>query len=418
MADWSQLPKDLLIQIAESLDAPFDVFRFRSVCSTWRTSVPPKPRRLPNRFPILPNDGISNTTWGFHLSKRTIYRISIPHPDSGSDSPSSSTESYHWIVKIEEDVPDKMHLLNPLSGVRFKPLPSSFVRNLDILKFRVSELGQEYVMSYIDYRPLANSLGEASTLYMEKVVFRHEGNPNFHVDAAASAAIGYKLLTIHVSGRLAMFESGDKKWKVIKEMQSPYDDVKLYRGKFYAVDNSGRTVMVESASTIELVAESVFGGDKKYLVESCGGLLLVDMYLTMDVEEGQEDDGEEQFLRSLNERIVRFKVYKLAEKEKRWLEMESLGDQILFLGENCTFSVSTADLSGYEGNCIYIMNCTNGGDDRTGEFQATDVGVYRLNSSKIESLTSESEHWKLFWPPPSWVSTTMGVDCQLEDLSL
>lgn len=410
MADWTQLPKDLFILIADTLDTPFDILRFRSVCSTWRSSVNPKPLRLPNRFPILPNDGISKTTWGFHLSKRTIYRISLG-PKQLTELPSSS-EGCDWIVKIEEDVPQRMHLLNPLSGVRFKPLPDSFVRNLDMLKFRVSELGQEYVMHYIDYRPYANSLGEASTLYMEKVVFRQDGNFD-----GLSAGVGYKLLTIHVSGRLAMYESGDKKWKVIKEMQSPYDDVKLYRGRFYAVDNTGRMVMVESVSKIELVAESLFGGDKKYLVECCGRLLLVDTYLTMDVEEGQED-GEEQLMRSLNERIVRFKVYELVEKEKKWVEMESLGDNILFLGENCTFSVSAADLSGYEGNCIYIMNCTHGGDDITSELHATDIGVYRLNSNNIESLTSDSVDWKLFWPPPSWISTTMGVDNQLEDMSL
>uniref|UniRef100_A0A7N0U5A6 F-box domain-containing protein n=1 Tax=Kalanchoe fedtschenkoi TaxID=63787 RepID=A0A7N0U5A6_KALFE len=416
MVDWSQLPKDLLLQIAESLDAPFDILRFRSVCSAWRSTVLPKPRRLPKPFPLLPPGGVSDTTWGFLLSKRTIYRISNPAPHSD--------EGYDWIVKIEEDVPDRMHLLNPLSGVRFKPLPSSFARNLDMLKFRVSELGQEYVMRYVDYRRFANSLGEASSLYMEKVVFRHDGNPSLSAECTEaastsfSAAAGFQLLTIHISGRLAMFKSGDKKWRVIKEMQSPYDDVKLFRGHFYAVDNNGRTVMVESASKIELVAGSVFGGDKKYLVESLGRLLLVDMYLTMDVEEGPEDDGEEQFLRSLNERIVRFKVYRLAENERKWEELESLGDQILFLGENCTFAVSAADLSGYEGNCIYILNCTNGGDDSTEGFHATDIGVYHLNSSKIKPLTSESEHWKLFWPPPAWVSTTMRLQSQLEDLSL
>ncbi|XVF45604.1 hypothetical protein PTKIN_Ptkin02bG0219700 [Pterospermum kingtungense] len=53
MADWSQLPPELLPLIAKRLETRFDVLRFRSVCSSWRSSFPPilypSPQYLPEK---------------------------------------------------------------------------------------------------------------------------------------------------------------------------------------------------------------------------------------------------------------------------------------------------------------------------------------------------------------------------------
>ncbi|KAF8013416.1 hypothetical protein BT93_I1309 [Corymbia citriodora subsp. variegata] len=59
MAEWSQMPEDLLRLIVRRLGTPFDVLRFRSVCSSWRSSVAP----IPNPFwrgslRIIPARGI------------------------------------------------------------------------------------------------------------------------------------------------------------------------------------------------------------------------------------------------------------------------------------------------------------------------------------------------------------------------
>jgi len=137
MADWSQLPKELLGLIAERLNSPFYQLRFRSVCSSWRSSVSPRPLlRLPGRFPFIQGDGITDSTWGFHLSRRTIFLI------RSSDARSQTPPNSSWLVKVEEIHPSRIRLLNPLSRVQLKPLPTSFPNAMDLACFNVLELAK------------------------------------------------------------------------------------------------------------------------------------------------------------------------------------------------------------------------------------------------------------------------------------
>lgn len=88
------------------------------------------------------------------------------------------------------------------------------------------------------------------------------------------------LFTIHISGKIAFFRCGDERWTIVPEMPSPFDDVCVFKGRPVAVDGTGRTVALRPDLSLDLVAEPVFGGDKKFLVESDGELLLVDKYLS------------------------------------------------------------------------------------------------------------------------------------------
>ncbi|KAJ8765099.1 hypothetical protein K2173_010582 [Erythroxylum novogranatense] len=398
MVEWANLPKDLLEQVSKCLETSTDLLRLRSVCSSWRSSVGPKPHLSSGNLRFLPNDGISHTSFGFCLSKRTVFRIGLPGSNDQGDT-------VGWLVKVEEDAPRKQ-LLNPLSRYKMNALPNRFPRVLDLLNLRVCELGKEYVLHLLNYN-LSPHDG-AGTLYMEKVVM-----------IQSSCGKTFVLLTIHVSGKLAMFTSGDKRWNIMQDMPSPYDDVIVYKGKFFAVDNIGRTVVVGLNADLDFVANPVFGGDKKYLVESEGQLLLVDMYLSIDTGEGSLSTGEE-FLEHLaqymSERTVKFKVYKLHEETQNWIELKSLGDRVLFLGDDSTFSALASDFSGCKGNCIFFVDnffysmeeYPIGEDD--GELVGRDIGVFNLETGCIGPLSNYPEYSKLFWPPPNWVFSTLGVE--------
>lgn len=396
MADWSQLPKELIEEIANRLHSPIYLLRFRSVCSSWRSAV--KPRTLTSRFPFLPNDGISDNTWGFHLSKHSIFLMGL----SGTGAEMNPDR---WLIKIEENVPGSMHLLNPLSRLRISPLPNDFPKVLDSSNYRVIELGQEYVLHYVHFRPYGGR--NAGNLYMEKIVFM----------SLDSDGHDFVLLTIHVSGKLVMFKSGDKRWSVINDMPSPYDDVILFQGNFYAVDCTGRAVLVGLSSNVSLVANPEFGGDKKFLVESNCELLMVDLYLSLVPELSDLDDGEDYWYSPpvfMGEKTVKFKVFKLVREEQKWVEVKNLGDRVLFLSDDCTFSASASDLSGCK-NCIFFTDnffYTSDEDDEM--FKSRAIGVYDLESGSIAPLTDFPEYSKLFWPPPDWlklrtseVSTTL-----------
>ncbi|KAI3728974.1 hypothetical protein L6452_17619 [Arctium lappa] len=401
MADWSQLPRELLDLISKHLISETDLLRFRSVCTSWRSSIQP----FTSRFPILPNAGISDTTWGFYLSKRTIFRVGLPDRDS-QQTPSP------WLIKVERDNPHKTHLMNPLTGSEFIPLLPNFPRSIDLLNFRVTELGQEYALQYISYRPNANSIGDSVTLYMEKVAF------------CSSGIDGFVLLTIHVSGKLALLKCGERKWNIINDLPSPYDDVIFYKGEFYAVDSTGRTVIVvldSDTTSLKVVASSVFGGDKKFLVESLGELFMVDKYLSVGPENDFDYDDEnyefyEDFDCFMSERTVKLEVYRLDREEEKWDEVKSLGDRMLFLGDNCGFSASALDFPGCKGNCVFFTGQSREDD---GLMKSRGVGVFDLESGCIGPISNDSGYSQLFWPPPRWLhSDSVALEDGLDHLNI
>ncbi|CAI8596158.1 unnamed protein product [Vicia faba] len=234
------------------------------------------------------------------------------------------------------------------------------------------------------------------------------------------------LLTIHISGKLAVFRCGDErsddrcdeKWMIIPDMLTPYDDVCVYKGRPFAVDSTGRAVVVGPDLSVEMVAGPVFGGDKKFLVESEGDLLLVDKYLSclvnclrddVDGGGGGGDGGgfyeighgylDGEFYEIGRERAVRFDVFRLDEKRKKWVEVKSLEDRVLFLGEDCAFSASALDLRIGYGNCVIFR------DDVYSDSQSSElgVGVFQFGRFRIAPLSCFPCYSMFFWPPPEWV---------------
>lgn len=261
-------------------------------------------------------------------------------------------------------------------------------------RFKIRELGREFKLHYF------NTSGDiVNSLYLEKAVVRYLDSCKF------------VLLTIHVSGKLAVFTSWDRAWTVINDMPSPYDDVIVFDGRFFGVDNNGRTVVVDFADLkLELVASPVYGGDKKFLIESCGEMLMVDMYLSMEEVDGDPGFGEEVFEHHavfMNERTVKFKVFKFVEREKSWVEVKDLGGKMLFLGDDCNFTASASDLlpSCGGGSCVFFNGNVFNEDD-VEAMQDRDLGVFDFRSGKIELVHKRPEYAKLFWPPPPWITTS------------
>ncbi|KAK9666734.1 hypothetical protein RND81_14G207400 [Saponaria officinalis] len=380
MAEWSHLPIDLLREIQTHLISPFYTVRFRSICSTWRNSVQ--------------SNGHNQSTSPIpHLfSKRFILLLSPP-PTLNSTKPNS------WIIKIEEINPQSFNLFYPLSKTRVNPGLNRFPRVLNILNTRINELGLEFSYHGSDI------LGDCS-LYTEKVAFLPAKNGDVN---------NFLFLTIHVSGKLAIFDDVSMQWNLVDHFQSPYDDVISFNGDFYAVDNLGRTVVLSvneldsNNCDVSVVAQPVCGGDKKRLVEMCGELMLVDVYIGFPPFLGDNDEDEEDGCNVvvLDEFIVSrsmwFKVFRLDRELMRWVEVKHLGNNVLFLGINSAFSASADDLYWDRGNCIcfnfpgLFLPSIGDEDDEVVKYHCG--GVYNLEDSSISFA-------KVFWPPPSWVTSS------------
>lgn len=358
----------------------------------------------PSGFPFLPYNGISSNKWGFYLLRRTIYYVGLPQSHSQT---TSTTNKDGWIIKLERGKRDRMHLLNLLTPDQFEPLPENFPKILDFWNLQIRELGKEYVLKSMSFCPFASSVRDARDLYLEKIAvcFNDVGD--------------FKLLTILISGKLVMYKSGDSKWTVVNDTPFPFDDVIFYNGNFYATDHKGTTVIVElnseSIPTVSEVASPVHGGDKKFLVESCGDLLLVDKYFSAepgdDLEYSEELEFYEEYDCFMREMALKFKVFRLDRNGKIWTEVNTLGDRMLFLGDNSTFSASASDFPSLgKGNCIYFTGQLFIHGEEVGDHENSETCcVFDLGTGSVGPIYCHG-YTEMFWPPPKWLHPTSTVE--------
>lgn len=80
-----------------------------------------------------------------------------------------------------------------------------------------------------------------------------------------------------------------------------------------------------------------------------------------------------------------FVAYKLEREESKWSDVESLGDKMLFLGWNCSHSVSALDFNKCKGDCIYftddnLMVCADF------IWEGHDFGVFDFHGGNVRRL--------------------------------
>jgi hypothetical protein len=182
-------------------------------------------------------------------------------------------------------------------------------------------------------------------------------------------------------------------------MLSSIVDICIFKGQIYAIEeDSGKTVTIRHEDlSVQLVAdEACLGGDIQFLVESEGELLLVDIFVDCLCSDSR-------FKHALT-----IDVFMLDEKENEWVKLKSLGDRVLFLGNECSFSASASDLSVAKGNCVVFM------DDI---FEILDIPiwhigmcVYHLDQGQLLRLSDYPDYLNLFWPPPVWILKSLCVN--------
>nr|POE57931.1 f-box protein [Quercus suber] len=254
-----------------------------------------------------------------------------------------------------------------------------------------------------------------------------------------SVGIDFQMNLFHP---LTKHQPGYKAWIDIKCDSRRFYDITLYKGKFYAVNNRGKVFVCHIDGDIVFTECITFCKEpedyiQKYLVESSGDLLLVsriregpleaDEFINDDFEDDiedvniHEDESEEEQeqdqeqVREVGQEIIYeipyvttgFKILKLesssevkSKNEYDWVNVDSLGDQALFVGDNSSMSLSASSFNGCKANCIYFTddnvdcypNCLNGG--------GYDMGVFSMEDGTIK------QHYKgkslSSFAPPVW----------------
>ncbi|AES75155.1 TIR domain protein [Medicago truncatula] len=384
--DWTKLPKDLLNLISQRIYDEVDLIRFQSVCSTWRSSSVPNHHPIsPFKFPLLKfpflsdsNDidtiNSNNNTSFCYLTKQNLYLIQPPQQQQ-----EEQRLLRPWLVGVGQNTHGQTKYINPVMQ------NCSFVVHsvIDHNKLSVLHLGSTYFIMDIDVKINRQLIISKEYMYPKKVV--------------AVTCHGKKPLVV---GMLAfppyplLLKCGDEDWKVIPDMSMKFEDICVFKGRPYAIDEIGKTIMIGPDSSVHLVAEPlVGGGNMKFLVESEGDLLLADVYDCLCID--------------LND-PVRIDLFKLNEKEKKWVKLTSLGDRVLFLGLGLvySFSVSASDLCVSQGNCIIFESMSS----------ERELYVLDLDDGQLSLFYDNPEYSNLLWLPRTWIRARYQDMSSLQEL--
>ncbi|PIA56626.1 hypothetical protein AQUCO_00700762v1 [Aquilegia coerulea] len=400
MVVWSELPYDLLYLIGKKLDIVADRCRFRSVCKSWRCSLPPfaqppwlmlsEPSQSEGRFnPVSPSSppplrGFVGIGGGGGEQQQVVHEIELPEAHQMKCVGSTGT----WLITI--DLYKGIHLLNPFSRVQIHlPSQSTFEYGLDIFPLRDEDVAPEIHRDCL----------------VDKVIL--SSTPEFISTSKDCIA-----MAIHRHGKkLAIARPGDVSWTTVETPKDHYAaDIIFFKEQFYVVTIRGVVMVCDISDGLHTPKASVLTerlpqtsiiDETKYLVELRGELLLVIKFV---FDPDDINDAEDKLSPYKTEK---FQVYKLNFTNKKWEEVNSLGEYCLFLGFNTSIAVQPINYFGLKRNCIYFtddfMNGYQGREIPGGR----DMGVFDLEDKSIQP------HYKgestCYYSPPLWLIPTLPV---------
>ncbi|GAU12654.1 hypothetical protein TSUD_121460 [Trifolium subterraneum] len=330
---------------------------------------------LPFKFPVPKSPFNSDTSSFCYFSKQTIFLIKPPPQQQQQQQ---TLVRCPWLIKVTQNPNGKPQLSNPFHLDTYPHNPFHHRHVLDFNKFSVLQLRTIFIFDY--------HFTQAYQSYDGGYMF-----PGYLVAVTSREHQKPLVIGAFSGAESVMFKCGDENWKVIPDMSSYLGDICLFKGQPYVVDKIGRTVMVGWDSSVQLVAEPLVGGGgyNKFLVESEGDLLLADVYDCSYTEFPNYDP-------------VRIDLFKLDEKEKKWVQLTSLGDRVLLLEESCSFSVSASDLHIAHGNCVIFEDNIF----KPYTYKLPQTCILHLDDGRISLLDDCHEYDNLFWPPPEWIIPT------------
>ncbi|OMO91934.1 hypothetical protein COLO4_18003 [Corchorus olitorius] len=383
MADWAQLPPELLTLIAKRLEIRSDVLRFRSICTSWRFISQPKIYPIPRNLPLKAEGRCEYDL--DNIVRNTFFLVRLP----GTGTHKNRTDPGRcWLLKIKDGSTDGVgvRLLRPFSHTELKSLPENFPKVLDLTKFQVIELGHEFFGLYKIYvdHPIEPQYRE----YTRKVALMWPNSSNsddFIILALFRFFVEY----------LAFMRSGEKQWTLIRNVRD-VQDFTCFNNKFYAIEQEGRTIVVDQFLNVSFLENVGSPTGKRFLVESGDDLLAVEMaFHTVFCNN------------SLADKVNGFSIYRLNEEEQKWVEMGNLGDRIVLISSGQAISLSCSELCLDRGNLIIysagpyvnLRQCLPENEDEEVTL------VFDLGTKTASPLESFPSIRNLFWPPPDWLTS-------------
>ncbi|XP_062028896.1 putative F-box protein At3g25750 [Rosa rugosa] len=351
MADWSDLPQDLVVCICQRMDSMQDFITFGAVCKTWSSAATKD--NFTHQVPLLmmPDTEDNNSPFPgqcYNLIKGKVSRLNIPKTITQRRLMPWCRSSLGWLI---------------IASSRFLTDDSRHIYLLHPFKH------EEIVLPTFEFE-----FG-----FIKKFVL--SSSPSLTSDYIVMVS------TTWSDRKFAFWRPKDNGWTKISSELNNWEsdtrsyDIAYYKGQFYIVERDGRVLVCDIDDPNKAAAKLVVSEmpnnlvsndsvQQLYLVESGGALLLV--------------------FRLKNTSRNGFRVFEVPLSTGNWLdakEVENLGNRALFLTlNNSSFSIEVSDYSGCKANCIYfarhlLSECTP---------TCTDLGIFDMKDGEVEPFTPKS----------------------------
>ncbi|KAK9289986.1 hypothetical protein L1049_008148 [Liquidambar formosana] len=367
MADWTQLPYDLITTIANYLTSVEDFLAFSSVCRSWRSVYSNKNWTPGPQFPwLMLSEKRNDETRGFFsFDQSKLYELALPEIRGRRCWGSS----HGWLVTAGFDL--EIELFNPVTRVRIA-LPPQF------------EFPKQPKMGMV--------LDWSRFVYKAIVIKRLLDSRKIDDEYVVMAIYG-------LERRLAFARPGYNSWVAVKNSScASFRDVAYFEGCIFALCEMGSLLLCEidgpdAPRAVQIgspLGYDLGRWDQLYLVESSGDLLMVIRH--------DYDIWTEYYYETVD-----FTVYKFNFDTGNWTEVKDLGDRALFVGHCCSMSLSTSNIVNCQPNSIYFTV------DKLKRWwiyevkqTGRDMGIYNMADKSIKNLYSGVDS-PSYYSCPIWV---------------
>jgi hypothetical protein len=374
---WSNLPPELAGLVIQRLPSYADRARFGSVCRHWRYAA-----KLLQQAPLPPSQ--QPLPWLNFLNG--TFR-SLPEGEEHNLRPDKPLVQVQWFrlsankgwVLFKEGLSGPAHrhyLKNPLSGAVIR-LPGHCKAPI--------------ILPHGDDHDDSSNVPPSSSDSEEFNIWK--------VIVCTSDVIAAKISYHRLPDVVACCRSGSRAWSTGPCNGTWYEDMALYKGKIFTVCRNGGLFsheLMQVRRTGEPYVEppveqivmapppepdkpyaNLWGATKCYLVVSSRGDKLLMLRWTIPCEH-----------HCLTTEMA-FKVFQADLEMARWVHVESLDDEALFVSTHCSKAISASSHAGQgRGDQIYFADYSLRSVKRTGCITRT-CGVYDMRSKVVSPISSK-----------------------------
>jgi hypothetical protein len=423
MGKWSDLPLDLVECVEEYLDF-LEKVRIRAVCTSWNSYLHAVPKLISEDLPWLLLEDSTKGASLYSVHEAKFYPLNLPEVKNKVFKGSS----HGWIITLDDENSnhiDDIYAINPLTRVAVKlPPRSSFP---DIQDFNRNRLGHEYIMKHYSELDPKLELGLGIMRHHDKPEPESEPGQNYagihfhgfgkgrvshyltHKVVLSSSPSNDDCMAVAVYGecsRVAWCWPHHKRWTSFKKCYGNgrgVQDVLFHNGHLHVLYGDGMLEIYESIDPEEVVRQVHVKdppslGPPIYLAAcpNYGLIIAKRLFKHFDLRDGVCDICTTWIF-----------LYKLAQESKTLVEVEGLGENILFIGLNMSSLIPVSDdfkALGYKRNCIYFTDYFAFLFCRKEIQDDSDMAVIDLDEPVKDTLPGFKDEPEVFWPPPIWVT--------------